>query len=305
MHRFSKRFKRQSLCRRSRWLLIKSNVPLASSLQFKTILLSLLFCVIITAAEKIWKKRSAIRVWPALQNRNHNKWHQATTWSKIKHKIVRWMQDKSTKFSFRCARKRNKHQDGKNSRWEANINIIIDILSAVLEFWTQKLKKYMCMNSWYNRDQANDAISSFSLSRCTMKYEMIRFACWKAKGNFIIRSRNLVFCSNICTESSYLKAPPSMIWIHEERTTRDKTIKIKSILFLRNGPKRFLSSAQIVSTMISVKTSEAETSSCWESSVLYFLLLPRVLLFYLTFFSTMLFDTQKWRNSKWNEVRFN
>lgn len=43
-----------------------------------------------------------------------------------------------------------------------------------------------------------------------------------------------------------------------EERTRDKTIKIKSILFLRNGPKAFLCAFQIVSTMISVKTSKAD-----------------------------------------------
>lgn len=137
------------------------------------------------------------------------------------------------------------------------------------------------MNSWYNRDQANDAISSFSLSRCTMKYEMICCACRKAKGNFIIRSRrNLVFCRNICVlkaSTSKLSLAPSVVVddlnTREERT-RDKTIKIKSILFfMEQSEKRFLCAFQIVSTMISVKTSKADSGAGKVLSSIFLLLL--------------------------------
>lgn len=81
-----------------------------------------------------------------------------------------------------------------------------------------------------------------------------------------------------------------------EERTRDKTIKIKSILFFtKRSESVFVCLSDCVDNDIS-KNIQSRLR-CWESSVLYFLLLLRVLLFYLTFFLVVLeFDTQKWRN---------
>lgn len=87
-----------------------------------------------------------------------------------------------------------------------------------------------------------------------------------------------------------------MIWIHEKKERETKQLKLNRFCFLRNGPKLvFVCLSDCVDNDIS-KNIQSRLR-CWESSVLYFLLLLRVLLFYLTFFLVVLeFDTQKWRN---------
>lgn len=263
------------------------------------------FCVIITAAERRYerKKRSAIHVWPALQNRNHNKWHQATTWSKIKHKIVRWMQDKSAKFSFRCCEEKKQTPRWKNSRWEENINIIIDILSAARVL--HRSLKNKC--AWILDTIEIRRMMLFPAFAClaapwNMKWFVVLVGRQRETSSFV-QDEISRFCRNICVlkaSTSKLFAPSRSRrrWFEYTKKEREtKQLKLNRFCFLRNGPKAvFVCLSDRVDNDIS-KNIQSRLR-CWESSVLYFLLPLRVLLFYLTFFVVSKFDTQKWRNKE-------
>lgn len=223
---------------------MKTIALLASSFRFKIILLSLLFVSSSLLPRRYErKKRSAIHVWPALQNRNHNKWHQATTWSKIKHKIVRWMQDKSAKFSFRCCEEKKQTPRWKNSRWEANINIIIDILSAARVL--HRSLKNKC--AWI--------LDTIEIRRMMLFPAFLCLAApWNMKWFVVLVGRQRETSSFVQDEISFSaetfvywkllpqssRSPPpssSMIWIHEKKERETKQLKLNRFCFLWNSPK--------------------------------------------------------------------